>query len=109
MSHSPRNTEHATRTDLDVIVVGPCAAGKSSLVARLRAAGVQARCVSQEHSYVPYMWQRHNPDVIIYLDLRLDTLRRRGRRTWSQRMLDEQHRRLAHARTHCHLYLVTDQ
>jgi guanylate kinase len=39
--------------DYDVIVVGPCAAGKSSLVARLRAAGVRARSVSQEHSYVP--------------------------------------------------------
>jgi hypothetical protein len=93
---------------LDVIVVGPCAAGKSSLVARLRAAGVAARSVSQEHSYVPYMWQRHTPDVLIYLDLRLDTLRRRRRPTWSQQALDAQHQRLAHARAHCHLYLLTD-
>ncbi len=95
--------------DLDVIVVGPCAAGKSSLVTRLRADGFRLRSVSQEHSYVPYMWQRHDPDVMIYLDLRLDTLHRRGRRGWTQQMLDEQHRRLAYARAHCHLYLATDQ
>jgi hypothetical protein len=94
--------------DFDVIVVGPCAAGKSSLVARLRAQGVRARSVSQEHSYVPYLWQRHSPDVLIYLDLGLETLRRRRRPTWTQHMLDVQHRRLAHARTHCHLYLPTD-
>ncbi|HUS14084.1 MAG TPA: hypothetical protein VM536_03605 [Chloroflexia bacterium] len=94
--------------NLDVIVVGPCAAGKSSLVARLRAAGIRARSVSQEHSYVPYMWQRHRPDVLIYLDLRLETLRHRRRPSWTQQMLDEQHRRLAHARTYCDLYLPTD-
>jgi hypothetical protein len=94
--------------DYDVIVVGPCAAGKSSLVARLRAAGVRARSVSQEHSYVPYMWLRHSPDVLIYLDLHLETARRRRRPTWTQRMLDDQHHRLAHARTYCHLYLPTD-
>ena len=94
--------------DLDVMVVGPCAAGKSSLVARLTAQGIRARSVAQEHSYVPYLWQRRNPDVLIYLDLGLDTLRRRRRATWTQRVLDDQHRRLAHARAYCHLYLRTD-
>src|SRR5215210_3558105 len=101
-----RESRQAAGRDLDVIVVGPCAAGKSSLVARLKAEGVRARSVSQEHSYVPYMWQRHNPDVLIYLDLRLETVRRRRRRSWTQQMLDEQHRRLAHARANCHFYLV---
>jgi hypothetical protein len=95
-------------SEWDVIVVGPCAAGKSSLVARLRAAGFRARTVAQEHSYVPYMWQRHSPDVLIYLDLTLDTVRRRRRRTWAQSILDAQHERLAHARRYCHLYLPTD-
>ncbi len=92
----------------DVIVVGPCAAGKSSLVACLRAQGWRARTVAQEHSYVPYMWQRHNPDVLLYLDLTLETVRRRRRRSWAQSTLDAQHDRLAHARRHCHLYLPTD-
>ncbi len=92
----------------DIIVVGPCAAGKSSLVARLRAQGLRARTVAQEHSYVPYMWQLHNPDVLIYLDLILETVRRRRRRSWTQATLDAQHERLAYARRHCHLYLPTD-
>jgi hypothetical protein len=91
-----------------VTLVGPCAAGKSTLAARLRAAGVPVRCVAQEHSHVPYLWQISNPDVLIYLDLRLLTVQRRLRRAWPQDLLDEQHRRLAHARAHAHLVLPTD-
>ncbi|MCD6290228.1 MAG: hypothetical protein J7M34_06960, partial [Anaerolineae bacterium] len=91
-------------------VVGPCAAGKTTLVGRLRAAGYDAHHCLQEHSYVPDMWQRVNPpDVLIFLDARLDTLkRRRPRPDWSPELLAEQQRRLAHARAHCDLYLATD-
>jgi shikimate kinase len=91
-----------------VTLVGPCAAGKSTLAARLRAAGVAARSVSQEHSHVPYLWQMSNPHVLIYLDLGLTTIQRRLQRPWRQELLDEQHRRLAHARAHAHLVLPTD-
>lgn len=91
-------------------VVGPCASGKSELVSRLRAAGYDAHPCAQEHSYVPDMWRRLNPpQVLVYLDARLDTLtRRRPRSDWSPELLTEQHRRLAHARAHCDLYLATD-
>ena len=92
-------------------VVGPCASGKSVLVARLRAEGFRARSAAQDHSYVPDMWQRLNPpDLLIYLDVTWEEMRRRGRTShgWDQTYLDEQHHRLRHARAHCDLYLPTD-
>jgi deoxyadenosine/deoxycytidine kinase len=92
-------------------VVGPCASGKSALVARLQQLGYDAQSAAQDHSYVPDMWQRLNPpDVLIYLDVTLEAAHRRGRRGlgWDQAYLDEQHDRLRHARDHCDLYLPTE-
>ncbi len=103
-SHSPA----PIRIPWKVTLVGPCAAGKSTLAARLRAAGVAARCVAQEHSHVPYLWQMSSPDVLVYLDLGLLTTQRRLHRPWSQSLFEEQRRRLTHARTHAHLILSTD-
>jgi hypothetical protein len=91
-----------------VTVVGPCAAGKSSLKARLRAAGVATRTVAQEHSHVPYLWQTGSPDVLIYLDVTLAALQRRRHPRWTRAMLDAQRQRLAHARAHAHLIVPTD-
>jgi deoxyadenosine/deoxycytidine kinase len=92
-------------------VVGPCASGKSVLATRLQELGYDATSASQDHSYVPDMWQRLNPpDVLIYLDVTLEATRQRGY-TGSgrdQNYLDEQHYRLRHARAHCHLYLPTE-
>ena len=41
-----------------IAIVGVCASGKSTLAKALRERGYNARQVLQEHSYVPYMWQR---------------------------------------------------
>lgn len=92
-------------------IVGPCASGKSVLAAGLRELGYDASSAAQDHSYVPDMWQRLNPpDVLVYLDLGLETAWQRGRIGvgWDQAYLDEQHHRLRHAREHCDLYLPTD-
>lgn len=92
-----------------VAVVGPCASGKSVLVARLRAAGYDAWQPAQEHSFVPDMWRRLiRPEALVYLDVTLRTILSRRRTDFSQAYLDEQHRRLAHARAHCDLYLSTE-
>ncbi len=91
-------------------VVGPCAAGKSVLVARLKHLGYDAASAAQDHSYVPDMWQRLNPpDLLVYLDVTFDAARQRGQlgTGWDQSYLDEQHHRLRHARAHCDLYLET--
>lgn len=92
-----------------IAVVGPCAAGKSTLVRRLRALGYDAHEPAQEHSGVPNMWQRiTKPDVLIYLDAGLETIAQRRRIDWGQDYLDELNRRLRHARQHADLYLPTD-
>jgi len=91
-----------------IVVVGVCSSGKSSLVRALVSKGYDAGAVSQEHSYVPNLWQRSNPGVLVYLDANVRTIRARGRTRWRQSLLDEEHRRLQHARDHCHLYVATD-
>ena len=92
-----------------VVVVGPDAAGKSTLVERLRERGYNARSCAQEHSYVPDMWRRvSNPDFLVFLDVQLETTARRRAIDWGQERVDAQQARLAHARAHCDLYLPTD-
>lgn len=107
---SPRHDSGAAPVPGRVAVVGPCAAGKSVLVARLREAGYDAWQPAQEHSYVPDMWRRlANPEALICLDVSLSTLLARRHTTdFTQDHLEEQHRRLEHARAHCDLHLSTD-
>lgn len=96
---------------LRIAVVGPCASGKSTLIEALRTAGYEARHTAQEHSYIPAMWQRiSKPDVLIYLDVSYEVARaRRPTLDGGPERLAVQHRRLAHARQYCHLYLDTSQ
>jgi dienelactone hydrolase len=104
-----RNAQGAPESAIrKIVVVGVCSSGKSTLVSALCDRGYHASAVSQEHSYVPHLWQRSNPDVLIYLDASLHTIRGRGRTRWRQSLLDEEHRRLQHAREHCHIYVPTD-
>jgi cytidylate kinase len=92
-----------------IAIVGPCASGKSTLAAGLKAHGFHARQIAQEHSYVPDMWQViTNPDILIYLDASYETCSRRKDLNWLRREYAEQGRRLEHAREHCHIYLNTD-
>jgi len=92
-----------------VAVVGPCASGKSVLVAKLTTVGYDARQPAQEHSYVPDMWRRlARPQVLVYLDVSLPQLLRRRCVDMAASDLAEQRRRLAHARAHCDLYVPTD-
>ena len=93
-----------------VAVVGPCTSGKSTLVNALREAGYSARQPAQEHSYVKEMWQiRVKPDVLIYLDVGIEAARQRRAISWGAERLAEQAERLAHAREHCDLYILTDE
>lgn len=92
-----------------IAVVGACASGKTALVNGLRERGYDARQVVQEHSYVPAMWQRiTNPDVLVYLDVSLDAIKRRREVTFGEKHLGEQRRRLAHAIEHADLVIDTD-
>jgi len=92
-----------------IVIVGPCAAGKSSLAEGLRQAGWQARQIAQEHSYVANMWQvLSQPDILVFLDAQFETCTRRKSLDWTPADYQAQQERLAHARQHCDFYLATD-
>lgn len=102
-------TGEAGRRGLLIGVVGVCAAGKSTLVGELRARGYQAKHIAQEHSYVSDMWRRiTHPDLLVFLDASYPVTIERRRLDWREADWQEQQRRLAHARQHCDLYLLTD-
>lgn len=90
-------------------IVGPCGAGKTTLVNALQNLNLQARHIAQEHSYVPKMWQRiAHPDILIFLDASYrETIRRRNL-TWTLEEYEEQQLRLSHARANANLYIFTD-
>src|SRR5215210_68514 len=80
-----------------IVVVGPCAAGKSTLVAALRALGYNARVSGQEHSEIPTLWQHAQPDVLIALDVDIAAVRDRRGGSWPEWLHDLQVRRLSAA------------
>lgn len=80
-----------------LVVVGPCASGKSTLAAGLRRLGFDARVCGQEHSEIATLWRRNAPDLVVALDVDLATLRARRDETWPEWLYDLQHRRLADA------------
>jgi deoxyadenosine/deoxycytidine kinase len=92
-----------------IVIVGPCAAGKTTLATNLANQGYDAHDCAQEHSHVQTMWQRiARPDLLLYLDVSLPTIRTRLGVDWEQAYLDEMNRRLANARSHAHFFLNTD-
>ena len=90
-------------------IVGPCAAGKSTLIAGLRLRGYQAKHIAQEHSYVKDMWQRlTNPDILIYLNVSYTVTLERRRLGWTESEYQVEIQRLAHAHQHADLVIDTD-
>jgi cytidylate kinase len=105
---SPADKPPSTPDPL-VGVVGPCASGKSTLIAGLARLGFRTRHIAQEHSYVPDMWQRlTNPDILVFLDASYATTCQRRKLNWSEADWQEQQRRLSHAKAHANLYLDTE-
>jgi guanylate kinase len=106
---SSRFTNDKLRPGPRVVVVGPDAAGKTTLVNHLSALGFNARSCAQDHSHVPDMWRRlSKPDFMVFLDAELETIARRRKIDWGQDRLDQLQERLANARVNCDLYLPTD-
>lgn len=92
-----------------VVVVGPCASGKSTLVAGLRRLGYDAVVCGQEHSDIPTLWRHVDPDLVVALDIDLPTLRSRRDDAWPEWLLLLQRRRLANAAAAAHLRLDTSR
>jgi len=96
-------------TSLKIGIVGPCAAGKSTLILGLKKYGISARHIAQEHSFAPDMWQKiAHPDLLIYLDASYDTTVQRRKMDWSEADYIDQVARLLHARQNANMYLNTD-
>jgi nicotinamide riboside kinase len=104
---SPSGWREGQVAEPRVAVVGPCAAGKSTLVAALRERGYDAQAVGQEHSGVPYLWRLGQPDLLIFLDVDIETTGRRRESVWPADLYETQQARLANAREHAALYLDT--
>jgi len=98
-----------TPVPLRIGVVGPCAAGKTTLAKGLKRFGYEVRQIAQEHSYVPAMWQRiSNPDRLVYLYVSYSNTLIRRNMDWSEQEYQEQIHRLRHAREHADLMIDTD-
>jgi RNase adaptor protein for sRNA GlmZ degradation len=91
-----------------IIIVGVCAAGKTTLAQNLTQLGYDAGTVAQEHSYVPTLWHHVPPDVLIFLDASYAAIRKRRDIDWDEANLEEERTRLADARQACDLYIKTD-
>lgn len=102
--------EPSAKSDLKIGLVGPCAAGKTTLARCLGDLGYQVHIIAQEHSYVPYMWQRlTNPDILIYLSVSYQNTKIRRNMSWTEAEYQEQVFRLRHAIEHADLRIETDQ
>jgi thymidylate kinase len=69
----------------------------------------KAHHIAQEHSYSPSMWQKIvNPDILVFLDVSYQATLERSDMNWSEKEYREQQKRLAHAREHADIYILTD-
>ncbi len=91
-----------------IVVVGPCASGKTTLVGRLQALGLDAHNVAQEHSGIKKLWRKKQPDVVVMLEASLPVIRRRRSVPWGEERLAVQRERLQDAREHADLFIQTD-
>ena len=90
-------------------IVGPCGAGKSTLIADLKKSGYNARQIAQEHSYVPDMWKRlSNPEILIFLVVSYSNTVIRRKLDWTENEYLEQLKRLDHAYQHANIIIDTN-
>ena len=100
----------AKHPELKIGLVGPCAAGKSTITSLLRARGLTIKPIAQEHSYVQQMWQIiSKPDVLIFLQVTYENTILRRKLNWSREEYNEQLRRLEHAYQHANLVIDTNE
>jgi deoxyadenosine/deoxycytidine kinase len=94
---------------MKIVIVGPCAAGKTTLARRLVGLGYDAHDCAQEHSDVREMWEKiARPDVLLFLDASVETINTRLKARWEPEYIARQQRRLEHARAHAHFYIDTN-
>ncbi len=100
-------TRVASAESRKIVVVGPCAAGKSTLVTALRELGYDAHVSGQEHSEIAMLWQHSQPDVLIALGVDMSAVRDRRGGSWPEWLHDLQVQRLAVASRAANLAIDT--
>lgn len=91
-----------------MVIVGPCASGKSTLAGALRDLGYDAFSIAQEHSSIRRMHARHRPDYLVYLEVGYEEILRRRGVSWGPRHLEIERRRLSWAREEADIIVHTD-
>ena len=95
---------------MDVIVVGPCGSGKTTLVAALTKEGYRVRAVAQEHSAIPKLWHHGGePAALVVLSATPMIITARRRADFPVWLHEQQIARLASAREHADLTIDTDR
>jgi hypothetical protein len=92
---------------LRVVVVGPCASGKTTLVEGLKSEGYDAVVCGQEHSEIPNLWQHSEPDLLVMLEVSLESIRARRGENWPESIYSAQLDRLRDARLAADLIIDT--
>jgi len=91
-------------------IVGVCASGKTSCIAKLTSMGHQCRHIAQEHSYVQTMWkQLTDPDLLVYLEVSYPQTLIRRNLNWTEAEYNEQLKRLENARKNADIRINTDE
>jgi ribose 1,5-bisphosphokinase PhnN len=91
-----------------LVVVGPCAVGKTTLVNRLVARGISAQAVAQEHSAVTDLYARHQHGGLVYLTAEWPTIHARRPHSLGRPQYEGERTRLERARRAADLIVHTD-
>lgn len=91
-----------------IVIVGVCASGKTTLFDGLQNLGYNVRSFSQEHSVSGTTWKLLKPDLLILLDCRYETIKKRKQISWGRERYRQQQKMLAQARQAADLIIETD-
>ncbi len=91
-----------------VVLVGVCAAGKTTAREGLGATGIPARSVAQEHSMIKHLYRNGGPGRLVLLVASWETVHRRRQLAWNPDFYRTEWSRLEAARREADLILHTD-
>lgn len=91
-----------------VVLVGVCAAGKTTAREGLGRTGIRARSVAQEHSMVQHLYRQGGPGLLVLLVASWETVHHRRQLAWNPDFYRTEWLRLNSARRNADLILHTD-
>lgn len=92
-----------------LILVGVCAAGKTTAKEGFKSSGIPARSVAQEHSLVKHLYRQGGLGLVVLLVASWETVHRRRQLAWNPDFYRTEWMRLQEARKEAHLILHTDE